>query len=161
MTIPAATDPLARARILARLLDTAGRVPGTRIRFGLDPVLGLIPGLGDVAGAVLSGYFVLVGARLGASRLVILRMLGNIAIDTIVGSVPLFGDAFDVAWKSNVRNLVLLERIVQRSDGRATRSYLPASRAVVGAVLLGLALIAGAGILVAFFMIRFLVHHIH
>ena len=154
-------DPLARARVLTRLLDTVGRVPGTRIRFGLDPIIGLVPGVGDVAGAVLSGYLVLVGARLGASRTIILRMLVNVAIDTLVGTVPLFGDAFDVVWKSNVRNMVLLERLVRRGDGSMTLSYVPASRMVVGAALLGLALIAGAGILVAFFVIRYLVQHIH
>src|ERR1700733_6814720 len=105
---------LIRARTVARLLDSGARIPGTKIRFGLDPVLGLVPGLGAVAGAVLSGYIVLVGVRLGASRSVVLRMLANILIDTVVGSVPILGDAFDVVWKSNNRNVALLERFLER-----------------------------------------------
>jgi hypothetical protein len=103
-------DSLARARALTRLLDTAARIPGTGIRFGLDPILGLVPGLGDLAGAALSGYLVLLAGRSGASRTTIVRMLGNVAIDTFGGMLPVLGDAFDVAFKSNSRNLVLLER---------------------------------------------------
>src|SRR5215208_4813193 len=107
-------DPLARARTLARLLDSAAKVPGTGIRFGADAILGLVPGLGDVAGAVLSGYLVLLAQRLGAPRAVVLRMLGNVAVDTLGGTVPLIGDLFDVAFKSNSRNLALLERAIDR-----------------------------------------------
>lgn len=99
-----------RARALARILDTAVGIPGTRIRFGLDPVLGLVPGAGDVASAMLSAYIVLVAANKGAPRPVIWRMLGNIAVDTALGSVPVLGDLFDVAFKSNIRNVELLER---------------------------------------------------
>ena len=94
-----------RARALARLLDSAVTVPGTNIRVGADSLIGLIPGLGDVAGAVLSGYIVLVATRLGAPASVVARMLLNIGIDTLVGSVPVLGDLFDVAWKSNQMNV--------------------------------------------------------
>ena len=124
-------------------------MPGTDVRFGLDPILGLIPGLGDVAGAALSGYLVLLAARLGAPRVVVLRMVANVALDSVVGSVPLLGDAFDVAWKSNTRNLALLERAVERPD--ATRA---ASGAVVGAALLVLALLAVAGVALAVVVVR-------
>lgn len=131
---------LIRARTVARLLDSGASIPGTKIRFGLDPILGLVPGLGDVAGAVLSGYIVLVGVRLGASRSVVLRMLANIVIDTVLGSVPLVGDAFDVVWKSNNRNVTLLERFLERPE--ETRA---ASRAlIVGVVVALVALAAGA-----------------
>ena len=92
MTAPPPGDPLAQARTLARLLDSAARVPGTEIRFGADAILGLVPGLGDVAGAALAGYLVILAQRLGAPRAVVLRMLGNVAFDTLVGTVPLAGD---------------------------------------------------------------------
>lgn len=142
-------DPLARARALTRLLDSAARIPGTGIRFGLDPLLGLVPGLGDVAGAVLAGYLVLLAERLGAPRAVVLRMLGNVAADTIGGTIPVLGDAFDVAFKSNTRNLALLERALDVPT-EAER----ASRLVVVATLAGLALLAIGGLVFAVFVIR-------
>ena len=89
-------DRLSGARALAHLLDDSIRIPVVGVRFGLDPVIGLIPGLGDFAVAILSGYVVVLGARLGAPRSVIIRMIGNVAVDTIGGSIPLLGDVFDV-----------------------------------------------------------------
>ena len=146
------TDRLTRARALTRVLDTAVRVPGTPVRFGLDAVLGLVPGLGDVAGAALSGYLVLLAARLGAPASVVLRMLANVAVDTVAGGVPLLGDAFDVAWKSNTRNLTLLERFIAQPT--TTRR---ASRLVVGGILAALALLAAGGIALALLVVRALV----
>jgi hypothetical protein len=143
---------LMRARAVARLLDSGARIPGTKIRFGLDPVLGLVPGLGDVAGAVLSGYIVLVGVRLGASRSVVLRMLANILIDTVVGSVPLLGDAFDVVWKSNNRNVALLERFLERPE--ETRA---ASRALILMVVVVLAVLAVGAVIVSVVALRALI----
>lgn len=151
-------DTLARARALTRLLDTAARIPGTRIRFGLDPLLGLIPGLGDVAGAVLSGYMVVLAGRAGASRTTIVRMLANVAIDTIGGTVPVLGDAFDVAFKSNSRNLVLLERVMGAGAPSMGLAERPAGRAVVWGSLLALALLAVAGMAVAYFVVIWLFH---
>ena len=142
-------DPLARARTLTRLLDSAARVPGTSFRFGLDPVLGLIPGLGDVAGAVLSGYVVILASRLGAPKSVIVRMLGNVAIDTVGGTIPLIGDIFDAGWKSNSRNLALLERHVGQPS-----SAKRASRAVVWLTVAALVLLAVGAIAVAAFLVR-------
>ena len=150
MTTPTRTDdPLARARSLARLLDTAARVPGTGIRFGADAVLGLIPGLGDVAGAVLAGYLVLLAQRLGAPRSVVLRMLGNVAVDTLGGTVPLVGDLFDVAFKSHTRNLALLERAIER-PAETTRT----SRLLVVGTFLGLVLLVAGGLVVTVLAIR-------
>jgi hypothetical protein len=149
----AADDPLSRARALTRLLDSAAKIPGTGIRFGLDPLLGLVPGLGDVAGAALAGYLVLLAQRLGAPRSVILRMLANVAVDTVGGTVPLIGDAFDVAFKSNTRNLALLERTLDVP----TRDVDRASRVTVIATLVGLALLAVGGLVLAVFVIRWLV----
>jgi hypothetical protein len=143
------SDPLARARTIARLLDSAVGVPGTGIRFGLDPVMGLVPGLGDLTGMLLSGYLVLLGGRLGVSRAVLARMLANIAVDTVGGTVPLIGDLFDVAWKSNMRNVALLERAI--GAPAATRR---ASALAIAGVLLALVLLAAGGIAVAFVVLR-------
>lgn len=143
---------LAGARALARLLDSAVRVPGTNIRFGLDSILGLIPGLGDVAGAAFAGYIILLGSQLGVSRAVIVQMVSNVAIDTAVGSVPILGDIFDVAWKSNMKNLALLERAVG-----AEPSARPVSKVVIILAILALALLIIGGIALAVFAIRALI----
>ena len=106
-----ATDrDLDKARALARVLDTAVGVPGTRLRIGLDAILGLIPGAGDAVSSALSGYIILAAARAGASKPVLLRMVGNVLLDTIIGAVPVLGDLFDVVFRSNARNVALLER---------------------------------------------------
>jgi len=140
MTPAPPTDPLARARTLARLLDSVARVPGTKIRFGADAVVGLVPGLGDIGGAALAGYLVILAQRLGVPRSVVLRMLGNVAIDTIAGTVPLIGDMFDVAFKSNLRNVALLESALQRPAATKRTSRL----LVVGTILALVLLVAGA-----------------
>src|SRR5215216_3254920 len=93
---PAVSGAHARVRALARLLDAAVRVPGTNVRVGLDALIGLIPGVGDVAGVAFYGYIILAAARLGVPVPVVLRMLLNVATDTVVGAVPLVGDIFDV-----------------------------------------------------------------
>jgi hypothetical protein len=113
-----------RARALARVLDTAVGVPGTRIRIGLDAILGLVPGAGDIVAGALSGYIVLVAVRRGAPAVIIGRMLANIGIDTLIGSVPVLGDIFDVAFKSNVMNVELLERYAAQPAAVETRSRL-------------------------------------
>lgn len=142
-------DPLARARTLTNLLDNAVRVPGTSMRFGLDPVLGLVPGLGDVAGAALSGYVVLLASQLGAPTTVIVRMLGNVVIDTVGGTLPVIGDLFDAGWKSNSRNLALLERHLGKPE-----STKRASRAVVWLTVAALLLLGVGSIVVAVLLVR-------
>jgi hypothetical protein len=139
----AVTDAsVGRARALARLLDSAVTVPGTNIRFGADSLIGLIPGLGDIAGAVLSGYIVLVATRLGAPASVVARMLLNIGVDTVVGSVPVLGDLFDVAWKSNQMNVALLERHLGAPIAtRRTSRWL-----VTGVVVVAISLFVLAGV---------------
>ena len=147
-----AGDPLARARTLARLLDSAAKVPGTGIRFGADAVLGLIPGLGDVAGAALAGYLVILAQRLGAPRAVVLRMLANVAVDTVGGTVPIIGDLFDVAYKSNTRNVALLEQAVGRpAESAGSRRT---SRLMVAGTLLGIVLLVAGGLVVTVLAIR-------
>lgn len=96
---------------IALLMDKAIRIPGTDIRFGLDPIIGFFfPIAGDVIGALVSAYIVLVSVRYGLPKIVIARMVFNIAADFVVGSVPFLGDAADVAWKVNTRNLRLLNK---------------------------------------------------
>ena len=146
-------DDRERLAALARALDAAVRIPGTNVRVGLDAVIGLVPGIGDVAGAALAGYIVLAAARRGASPALLTRMLLNVAIDTVLGAVPVIGDVFDVAWRANSRNVALLDRHV--ADPQGTRA---ASGAVVAAVLLGLALLLAVGLAAAWLTIRALLH---
>jgi hypothetical protein len=137
--------------MLARALDSAAGIPGTKLRVGIDPLLGLLPGAGDLVGAALSGYIVLTGVQLGAPRTVVMRMIANVAIDTIVGTVPVLGDLFDAGWKSNIRNVALIERhVAEPSDVRAS------SRMMVAAVALVLLLLAAGGLAVTIFAVRWL-----
>jgi hypothetical protein len=98
-----------RLRQLSYWLDNAIVVPGTGYRIGLDPIIGLVPGGGDTVGMLLSSAIVLEAARMGASKSVLQQMVFNILLETLAGTVPVVGDVFDVAWKSNVRNIKLLE----------------------------------------------------
>ena len=108
-------ERIARLDALADLLDTAFLIPGTNIRFGLDALIGLMPGIGDVISSALSMWIVYEAHQLGARPHVIARMLGNVALDGVVGAVPLLGDAFDVAWRANRRNLrILREHLARR-----------------------------------------------
>jgi hypothetical protein len=114
----AAEKGLERYTIIANLLDQAWRVPGTKLRFGLDPILGLIPGVGDLATAVLGAYGVIVARQLGAPKHVQVRMLLNLGIDALAGSVPVLGDLFDFGFKAHVRNRVLLEKWILKRGSR-------------------------------------------
>jgi hypothetical protein len=117
---PPADRNLDTLRRWAVLLDNAFRVPGTNIRFGLDPIIGLIPGIGDLSTPVLSVLILLHGARVRVPKIVLARMVLNALIDFIVGAVPVVGDLFDFGWKSNAWNLALLERHA-RPGARPTR----------------------------------------
>jgi len=139
---------LERLRTLSRLLDSAFVIPGTRYRFGFDAMVGLVPGLGDAVSAVFSGYIILQASRLGAPRSVVTRMIANVALDTVVGWVPILGDLFDVAWKSNLRNMALLESHLQQPA--AARAGSRKALVLVSGVLLLLIIGAVAlGVLVA------------
>ncbi len=111
-------ERIARIEALASLLDTAFIIPGTNLRFGFDALVGLVPGIGDALTTALSLWLVKEAHALGAPRHLIARMLGNIAIDGAVGAVPFLGDAFDLVWKSNRRNLYLLRRHIERESSR-------------------------------------------
>lgn len=128
-----ATDPRVReVRLIARWLDEAFRVPGTDLRIGLDPLVGLLPGVGDVVTSLASAYVLVAAWRLGAPAVLVARMGLNLALDALVGAVPLLGDLFDAGFKANLRNARLLEEWVA-APGEARR----ASGLVVAAVLLG------------------------
>jgi hypothetical protein len=136
LTTPARLDDARRVRALARLLDTAVRIPGTGIRFGLESLVGLVPGLGDLTGAALSGYIVLAAARLGVPPAVLTRMLLNLGLDTLVGTVPLLGDLFDLGFRANIRNADLLERHMAEPVAARKSSRLAVALAVAGVILL-------------------------
>jgi hypothetical protein len=107
---PGQEQRLELLRRVARLLDSAMTVPGTSIRVGLDPILGLFPGLGDLVSPLFTIGLLWQARELGLPRVVLLRMIFNVAIDTLLGIVPVVGDLFDVAWRANERNMALLER---------------------------------------------------
>jgi hypothetical protein len=134
---------LKRLRGLAWLLDNSIRIPGTRIRFGLDPVLGLIPGLGDAAGTIMSSYILIEGNRLGVSRSTLLRMTVNVLLELVAGAIPLVGDLFDAGWKANQRNIRLLERSMVTPDRAHRRDRGFVAFLVLGIGLAGLGLAIG------------------
>ena len=100
-------------RRLAWLLDSSIPIPGTRFSIGIDALIGLVPGLGDLVGTVLSAYIVAGAWRAGISKTTLVHMLFNIAIESVFGSVPVLGDIFDAAWKANQRNMRLLDTHAQ------------------------------------------------
>jgi len=152
-----ADDPASRTRrvrVLAKLLDNSISIPGTPWKIGFDPIVGLIPGIGDLIGAVLSGYIVLEAVRAQVPAFTLARMLVNIGIDTILGAVPAVGDVFDAAWKSNMMNVALLERHLV-----ATGSAPPKRHNVIGLMAIAvvvLVLILGAGLALGIFAARLL-----
>src|SRR6478672_10150273 len=140
-----------RARGLARLLDDLIRIPGTNIGIGLDPIIGLIPGVGDVIGGLMSSYILMVAAQEGVPSSVLTRMLGNIALDSLVGVVPVIGDLFDVSVKSNRRNVDLLERYLA-----APGKTKAASRGAVALILLAMILLVVGVIAAGVWVVRLL-----
>jgi hypothetical protein len=142
-------EDLRRVRTLARTLDTAIRVPGTGIRFGLDSIVGLVPVAGDVVSSLMSGYIVLASARLGVPPWVVMRMILNLGVDTLVGTVPVVGDLFDVGFRANTRNAALLERHIAE-PGAVRRS----SKIAVLAAVAGVVALAAVGIALATLAVR-------
>tara|TARA_R110002124_G_scaffold60436_1_gene165700 strand:+ start:1152 stop:1565 length:414 start_codon:yes stop_codon:yes gene_type:complete len=115
------TRELARLVTLADWLDTRFRIPGTSIRFGIDGLLGLVPGLGDLAMLAPAFYLIARAAALGAPLHVLARMLINTTLDLVIGAIPVIGDIFDVAFKANRRNTALLARFLERKKARRLR----------------------------------------
>lgn len=112
---------------LAKLMDNKFTIPGTSIRFGLDSILGLIPGAGDLSTFAVSGYMLWIMAQNGASGFLLARMTLNILIDAVFGVVPILGDIFDLAFKANIRNMKLMQQYYQegRHNGSAWKVVVP------------------------------------
>ena len=136
-------------RKLQQLLDQAFRVPGTSLRFGWDPIIGLIPWAGDALTAILSCAIIVQAHHMRVPKVVQLRMLFNVAIDLIVGAIPLFGDVADVFWKSNTMNFALLERHAARPQPPSAGDWL-----FVGGIVAAVLLLA----LVPLFVLYLIVH---
>lgn len=126
------------SRTIARVMDDLFTLPGTNRRFGLDPIIGLIPGVGDAAGAVATAGLVIDGIRHRVPMIVLLRMGLNLLIDMVLGAIPLAGDVFDFAFKANVRNQRLMERAIADREGTAKAS----KRYLIGAGILLAVLVA-------------------
>ena len=124
---PTQADSLARITALTKLLDSAFVIPGTNRRVGLDAVIGLVPGIGDAISTLLASYIIWEARQLGLPRWKIARMMGNVAIDTAIGAIPVAGDAFDLFFKANERNLRIINDHIGKKhgpreiDGTATR----------------------------------------
>ena len=108
---------------IATLLDEAFRIPGTNMRFGIDGIIGLVPGLGDVIAGVLSLVIPFAAWVRGVPYITLVRMTVNIGIEVLVGTIPLFGDLFDIAWKANRRNYKLLQRHLVRPRRQTWRDW--------------------------------------
>lgn len=118
-------DALARARAVSHLLDDAVRVPGTQIRFGLDPVLGILPVSGDAVAAVASLYVVLKGIEIGLPAGEVLKMVGLVASEFVIGSIPVLGTLIDAGWKVNSRNVDRMESYLENRASGSSESTAP------------------------------------
>jgi hypothetical protein len=141
------------ANHLAWLLDNAFEIPGTRFRIGIDPLIGLIPVLGDLISFLIGSYIVVIANRLRVPRVVLWRMWVNLGIDFAVGSVPLVGDLLDVLWKANAMNARLLDRALDDPRGTARSSAI----VLAGLTVLLLAVTVGAVLLIVW-LVQALIH---
>ena len=121
------TPALKNLNSLAKLMDSQFKIPGTNIKFGLDALIGLVPGAGDFATFLISGYMITVLAKNGASGFVLARMVLNVVVDSLFGAIPILGDIFDVAFKANQRNMKLMQQhyIEGRHKGGAWKVIIP------------------------------------
>jgi len=144
----AITDPKqTQIEQLARFLDSSIKLPFINYRIGWEPIIGLIPGIGDVAGVLLSGVIIVQAARLGTPKTVLLYMVLNSAVEALIGLIPIVGDAFDFVWKANNRNVRLMQQAL--NDPKRTKRY---SRTVIaifssGFFILLILLVVAVGVL--------------
>jgi hypothetical protein len=132
-------DYIAFARFIAQVLDRSIRVPGTDIRIGLDPIIGLVPGFGDAVASLAGSMILFLAAKLHVPKIVLIRMSVNIALNGLIGSIPVLGDVFSVWFQSNVRNVELLERHLEEGG----TSTLADWGFVIGLLLLIIGMFAG------------------
>lgn len=139
---PKQISKLTRLRRVSRILDNAIAIPGTKISFGLDPILGLIPGGGDTITGGIAAYIVVEAARMGVPREILGKMVGNILIDSFAGTVPVVGDLFDLGWKANVKNLELLEKHLDLTkSSKGDRLFIFGLILVLALIVVGFAVI--------------------
>ncbi len=148
-TPPKHIAKIKKLRRISRVLDNAVTIPGTKFSFGLDPILGLLPGGGDTITGGISAYIVVEAAKMGLPREVLGKMVGNILLDSFAGTIPILGDLFDVGWKSNIKNIELLEKHLEIAETGKTNPLL-----IIGLVLL-LAIIVFGFATLTFFSVRF------
>lgn len=142
LPVTQASASMKRLRQMSHLLDNAIAIPGTKVRFGLDPILGVLPGGGDVLTGLMSVYIVFEGARMGLPAPTLGRMGFNIVLDTLTGLVPVLGDLFDVTWKANSQNVALLEKHVANPVPSRAADKVFALLIIVGLVALVLGMAA-------------------
>ena len=136
---------------LETLLDEAFRIPGTQFRFGIDGIIGLVPGLGDVLAGLLSAVIPLAAWTRGVPYITLARMATNLGIGVLVGTIPIFGDIFDIAWKPNRRNYRLLQRHLGEPRRHTWRDWV-----FLGVLGLGLVLIFALPVFLVFWLLAWL-----
>ncbi|MBB6146417.1 hypothetical protein HNQ77_004389 [Silvibacterium bohemicum] len=141
--------------LLAHILDDWFRIPGTSIRFGIDGIIGLIPGLGDILAGLASCIIVVAAWFRGVPYVALVRMVVNLAIDVLIGAIPILGDAFDIAWKANRRNYALMTRHLRQPRRHTWKDYV-----FLGAIVLTLAAIFAIPALVVLWILARLVQHL-
>ena len=158
------TDPQRRQAVdeidieqLARWMDNVFVIPGTRIRFGVDAIIGLVPGLGDAITSIASMYILKVASRRGVPRVILVRMTLNLGIDYLLGSLPLIGDMFDVYWKANLKNVALIQRHALATPSEARRGAAGDWFFVAGLMAALIALLVGC-VTIAYFLVTALWH---
>ena len=149
---------LRRLQTLSRLLDSSIPLPGG-YRIGLDGLLGLIPGFGDIAGGIASSYIIIEAARLGASTSTLLHMVFNVLLESIIGLIPFLGDLFDFVWKANEKNTALMEKQLNTPQSRNSPEHrLKATVAIIVLILIICLLALGY---LAFLILLRLIEAIH
>lgn len=143
--------------LLARWMDSVFEIPGLGIRFGLDALVGLIPGLGDLLTTLASLYILGAARRYGVPRITMVRMAANIAIDYVFGSFPVVGDVFDIYWKANLRNVALLRRHLLATPSEERRARSGDWLFVAGLMVLLITLLVGA-VAIAWLIVAGLLH---
>lgn len=145
----------ADVEFLARLLDGAFQVPGSRIRFGLDALIGIVPGVGDALTSLLSLYILHAAGRHGLPRTAVLRMAVNLIIDLTLGAIPIFGDVFDIFWRANEKNVALLRRHLTTTSADSRKARF-SDWLFLGAVACVLLAVCVAGMVITYTLVAWL-----
>lgn len=143
-------DRLWLAKFLAELLDRCFTIPGTSIRIGLDPIISVIPGVGDLIANLTGSLILIIAAQLGVPKIVLVRMGANVAVNTILGAIPIFGDVISIWYRSNVKNVELIERYLARPSKHAAGS----DWLFVIALILGLVVLLGGVFIVGVWLFK-------